>query len=70
MCECSDPECLEHIEVTGEEYEEIRAESTHFALTAGHENDSIEKTVWETERFVVVEKVVAEDLLERTDPRS
>jgi len=55
--------------VTSEEYEEIRGESTHFALKAGHENGSIEKTVWDTGRFVVVEKVVAEDLLERTDPR-
>jgi hypothetical protein len=43
---------------------------THFALRAGHENGSIEKTVWETERYVVVEKLVAEELLERTDPRS
>ena len=43
---------------------------THFALMAGHENGSIEKTAWETERFVVVEKLVAEELLERTDPRS
>jgi hypothetical protein len=39
-------------------------------LKAGHENGSIEKTVWETDRFVVVEKVLAEDLLGRTDPRS
>jgi hypothetical protein len=70
VCECSDPECLEHIELTREEYEEVREEPTHFALMAGHENGSIEKTVWETERFVVVEKVVAEELLEQTDPRS
>ena len=70
VCECSDRECIEHIELTREEYEEAREEPTHFALTAGHENGSIEKTIWETERFVVVEKVVAEDLLEQTDPRS
>jgi hypothetical protein len=70
LCECSGPECLENIELTGEEYEEIRREPTFFALVAGHENGSIEKTVWETDRFVVVEKLVAEELLEQTDPRS
>jgi hypothetical protein len=70
LCECADPECLEHVDLTREEYEEIREEPTHFALRAGHENGSLEKTVWETERFVVVEKFAAEELLERTDPRS
>jgi hypothetical protein len=70
LCECSDTECLEYIELTVEEYEEIREEPTHFALTAGHENGSVEKTAWETDRFVVVEKLVAEELLERTDPRT
>lgn len=69
LCECADADCVEHIDLTRQEYEEVRAEPTHFAIMPGHENGSVEKNVWETDRFVVVEKLVAERFLERTDPR-
>ena len=40
------------------------------AFLAPDQNLSIEKTIWVTERLVVIEKVVAEHLPEKTDPRS
>ena len=69
VCECGDTECVEHIELTAEEYESVRAEPTHFALAPAHENGTIEEIILETERFIVVEKVVAEEFFEHTDPR-
>ena len=70
LCECADPRCTDHVEVTPEEYEEIRSEPTQFVIRPGHENGAIEDTVWSCERFVVVEKEVAQDFLEATDPRA
>jgi hypothetical protein len=70
LCECSDTRCTEKVEVTLEEYEEIRSESTHFVVRPGHQNGRVEDGVWSSERFVVVEKEVAQELLEATDPRA
>jgi hypothetical protein len=70
LCECSELECDDRVELTLQEYEEVRLEATHFLLRPGHEDDRLESVVWSTERFVVVEKHVAERLLEATDPRS
>jgi hypothetical protein len=36
----------------------------------GHQDGGIEVAVWSSERFVVVEKEVAQELLEATDPRA
>jgi len=70
LCECADPRCTDQVELTLEEYEEIRSESTHFVVRPGHQNGGIEDAVWSSERFVVVEKEVAQELLEATDPRA
>ena len=70
LCECADARCRDHVQVTLEEYEEVRSESTNFLVRPGHENGGIESIVWSSQRFVVVEKVVAEDFLEATDPRA
>ena len=70
LCECSDTECVEQIELTAEEYESVREGPTQFALAPGHENGTIEQIVLETERFIMVEKLVAEEFLERVDPRN
>ena len=70
LCECGDTDCVEKVDLTAEEYEEVRSEPTRFVLLPGHENGSVEEPFWRTDRFIVVEKFVAEDLLERTDPRS
>jgi hypothetical protein len=69
LCECSELQCDERVELTLQEYEEVRLEAAHFVVRPGHENDRVESVVWSTERFAVVEKKVARELLETTDPR-
>ena len=70
LCECDDARCTDHVEVTLEEYEEIRSESKQFVVRPSHQDGGIEDAVWSSERFVVVEKEVAQELLEATDPRA
>lgn len=71
LCECADPDCTDRVAVTLQEYEEIRSESTHFLVRPGHQNGAIEDAAWSSsERFVVVEKEVAQELLEASDPRA
>lgn len=70
LCECGDQMCVERVKLTIQEYEGIRAESTHFVVRPGHSIERIEHVVAKNDRFVVVEKVgdaaeVAADL----DPR-
>ena len=70
LCECSELGCDDRLELTLQEYEEVRLEATHFLVRPGHENGRVENVVWSTERFAVVEKKVARELLEATDPRT
>jgi hypothetical protein len=71
VCECSDPDCVERISLTGEEYEQIRADGTRFVLAPGHVRQQIERVVQETDDHVVVEKHgVAGDVAADSDPRA
>lgn len=56
LCECDDPDCLEKVSATRPEYEAIRAVATHFIVSPGHEDPSVEQVVQQTDRFLVVEK--------------
>jgi hypothetical protein len=62
--------CIASIELTFGEYETVRSDSTGFLVTPGHQIAEIERVVSEDKHFVVVDKVVALDDLEATDPRS
>jgi hypothetical protein len=70
LCECSDQVCIASIELTFGEYETIRSDSTWFLVKPGHQIPEIERVVREDSQFVVVEKFVAQDDLEATDPRA
>ncbi len=70
LCECSDQVCIAPIELTFGEYERVRSDSTWFLVKPGHQIAEIERVVSEDERFLVVEKVMAQDDLEATDPRA
>jgi hypothetical protein len=70
-CECAEASCKQHLSLTPEEYESVRASSRHFAIVAGHEYPDAERVIESHDRYVVIEK--AEDvtsLVEATDPRS
>ena len=68
-CECSDAECLEMIEISPEEYLDVRSEPRHFVVLEGHIIPKIEFVVRETAGWVVVEKkaAVAEHLTAPAD---
>jgi hypothetical protein len=72
VCECGNPECVEQIELSLGEYEEIRSDPTLFAAVPGHGDPSVETVVAEHEGYSVVRKddPEAKEVAERTDPRS
>ena len=71
LCECGVEACKDVISLTVAEYEELRADSTTFAVVPGHSIEDIESVVAKTERFDVVRKHPSEqDIARSTDPRS
>jgi hypothetical protein len=71
VCECSAVECHETVELTLAEYEQVRAEPTHFLAAPGHLwSPELETEVRRTERFIVLEKRgAAEEQAVKLDPR-
>ena len=57
ICECSDTNCAESLEITAAEYESVRAEGTRFVVVPGHEQAGIDRVVDSKARFLVVEKL-------------
>jgi hypothetical protein len=71
LCECADPECRDRVALTTPEYEAVRADPMHFAITPGHERPEAERVIGRYDRYAVLEK--HEDvrvLAEHTDPRT
>jgi hypothetical protein len=71
-CECGNTDCTEQIAMTVVEYEAVRAEPTHFAVTPGHAVLEIERVVERHPNYLVVEKQDpdAEEVARETDPRT
>ena len=71
LCECDRVGCEETFPATRAEYEQVRAEPTHFIVLPGHEDPRVERVISSTDRFVVVEKQgqTAADA-QQTDPRT
>jgi thymidylate kinase len=55
-CECSDPECIERIELTTDDYARSHKEDRHFITKVGHEFTQIEKVLKKYSHYQVVEK--------------
>ena len=72
MCECGDPKCFQMIDLTREEYEEVRSRPARFLVASGHEDLTAgEVVVKEAPRFTIVEKRgAAREIVERSDPRA
>ena len=72
LCECGDESCTRPIPMTLAEYQEVRADGTHFVVTPGHEAPDLERVISTNERFAVVEKLpgLPSDLAARVDPRA
>jgi hypothetical protein len=70
LCECDNKDCAEKLSATRAEYEAVRAAGTHFIVTPGHQDPSVESVVQQNARFLVVEKEGrAGHDAEESDPR-
>jgi hypothetical protein len=71
VCECSDIECSEQLEMTVAEYEEIRSDGNSFAVAPGHVAPDVERVERENHRYVVVAKLgEAAAIAKAINPRS
>lgn len=55
-CECSNPDCLERIELSTEHYEKLHRNKKHFITVVGHEFLEVEKVLKKHSNYQVVEK--------------
>jgi hypothetical protein len=68
LCECGMLECIEHIDLTVDEYRRLRTDPRRFAVMPGHELPDVERVVERHDGWFVVEKAegdaaqLAEDL--------
>ncbi|MCW2927118.1 MAG: hypothetical protein JWM86_1086 [Thermoleophilia bacterium] len=70
LCECGDAKCNEPLTMTVDEYEDIRAHPSHFAVLVGHEMLDCERISMAHEGYLVVEKFGdAGDVADASDPR-
>ena len=72
ICECGDAACTQRLSITRDEYEQIRADPTLFAIAAGHEAPDVEEVVGKHGSYDVVRKHegVPQRIAKQTDPRS
>lgn len=71
VCECSDALCRNPIELSDEEYEEIRGYANRFAIAPDHENPELDQVLTQHPRFSTIEKLPGEAarLAVASDPR-
>jgi hypothetical protein len=71
VCECGNGQCAEKISMAPAAYEELRAESSHFAVVRGHEIPDVETVIAQREGYDIVRKHegVPQRVAEVTDPR-
>ena len=69
-CECSNTECISTIELTVVEYERVRSNPTWFVIKPDHDVAQTERLVSRDDGYAVVEKLILEEYLQATDPRS
>jgi hypothetical protein len=60
LCECGKLDCVEQIDVPLDEYRELRAEPTYFAVKPGHEIPDFEDIVARRGHYLVVAKAEGE----------
>ena len=60
LCECGKLDCIEQIDLTVDEYRELRADPTRFAVKPGHEIPDVERIVGRHGGYFVVQKAEGE----------
>ncbi len=71
VCECDRAECAERLDVSVPVYERVRADSSSFFVSPGHEDPEVEDVVDSGGNYVIVRKRAGEPrrIAEQTDPR-
>lgn len=71
LCECGEAGCVERIRMSPPAYRDLRADSTTFAVVAGHDIPEFETVVARRGAYDVVQKRagVPARIAEQTDPR-
>jgi hypothetical protein len=71
LCECGDAHCTHRIEVSLDEYENVRSHPTRFLVRRGHDLPEVEEVVQQRRRYAIVEKFdrVAAAIVRRLNPR-
>jgi hypothetical protein len=57
ICECAITDCGSHLELTRDEYDEIRKHPTRFFVLPDHVFPEVEVVVEDREQYVIVEKI-------------
>ena len=58
LCECSDETCVDRVELTTQQYDDVRAIPARFVVRPGHEaTPLVERVVYRSEAFVIVRKI-------------
>ena len=70
VCECSNTECISTIELTVVEYERVRSNPTWFVIKPDHDLAQTGRVVSRDDGYAVVEKLILEEYMPATDPRS
>ena len=70
VCECSSTECISTIELTVVEYKRVRSNPTWFVIKPDHDLAQIERVVSRDDGFAVVERLILEEYMQETNPRS
>ena len=60
LCECGRIDCIEQIELTIDEYRELRSDPIRFVVKPGHEIPDVETVVTRREGYFVVAKTHGE----------
>ena len=71
VCECSDGSCIETVQLTVPEYEEVRSGSRWFVIVPDHLTQEIEHVVQTHPHYLIVQKdtPTATRIADDTDPR-
>ena len=71
VCECADLSCTEMVEMTLDEYEDVRSNANRFVVRPDHVYEGVERVVESTDRFWLVGKIEqAAAVAAELDPRS
>ena len=72
VCECATLDCLEHLRLGLDEYEQLRSDPTTFAVKQGHEVPDVEEVIARSTEYLVVRKHAGRpaELAREEDPRS